>query len=169
MLGPLVRVLRYAGLALAGALLGVAGAFLHAVPLDVMGARLPLLLPVVLGVLAVVVVGGGVVTGGRLGAALPALGWLLCTLPFAFPRPEGDLVVGAGGTSVAYLLLGVVVAGLGVVAAPDVPSLVEWWARDGVGGDLRRPVPRTDAHGAEDADGAAGAPGAADAPPSTRR
>jgi hypothetical protein len=114
------RVLTYAGLTLAGAVLGLVGGFLHAFPAPLLGVDVPVLLPAALAVLVVLVVGGSALTGSRLGAALPALAWLLVTVPLAIQRPEGDLVVAGTLAGLVYLLGGVVVAGTGVGLPPDV-------------------------------------------------
>lgn len=98
----------------AGGLLGVVGAFYHLLTLDVVGLGLPVLLPVLLGALAALAFGGARFCGRRLGAVLPAGGWLLVTLLLAEPRAEGDVVLTGGVTSLAYLLAGTLVAGTAV-------------------------------------------------------
>jgi hypothetical protein len=66
-------------------------------------------------------------TGSRVGAALPALTWLVIAVAASIRRPEGDLVITGGGVAgfvnLAFLLLGVVAAAFAVgrvMAAPPV-------------------------------------------------
>jgi hypothetical protein len=72
-------------------------------------------------------------TGSRLGAAVPAVVWLVVAVGASLRRPEGDLLLIGGGVlgflSLAFLLAGVVAAAFAVgkvLAAPragaDRPS-----------------------------------------------
>lgn len=111
-----VRVALAVPAALAGAVAGLLGSFLH--PLTV--ARLPVGLLLALALTAAVVVTAGLLLG-RPGSAAAALGWLAVVLVLASQRPEGDLVVPASGLGYTWLLGGTVLA-LGCVALPYRPS-----------------------------------------------
>ncbi|MDH6135059.1 hypothetical protein P3T37_004469 [Kitasatospora sp. MAA4] len=50
--------------------------------------------------------GGLRLTGTKLGAGVPLIGWFLMLLILMAPRPEGDFVLAAGFDSYAYLLIG---------------------------------------------------------------
>ncbi|WP_254801987.1 DUF6113 family protein [Kitasatospora sp. SUK 42] len=63
------------------------------------------------------------ITGTRLGAALPAAGWFLAMLLMMVPRPEGDNVLWANATSLAWLFTGSV---LGVICA-TLPTRTSWF------------------------------------------
>jgi hypothetical protein len=99
-----VRVALYLCLALLGAALGVAGAFVHHVRLHVLGVSLPLGILLALLTGLGLAVAGGLLTRSRLGAGLVAGPWLLGALPFASERPEGDLIISGTPFGYAYLL-----------------------------------------------------------------
>ncbi|WP_234327232.1 DUF6113 family protein [Streptomyces sp. NRRL WC-3742] len=63
------------------------------------------------------------ITGTRLGAAFPAAGWFLAMLMVMVPRPEGDNVLWANATSLAWLFAGSV---LGVICA-TLPTRTSWF------------------------------------------
>lgn len=105
----------------AGVVLGVVGAFVHPLRLTVAGARVPVLLPVVLVALLALVVAAGVLGRGRPAAVLVAAAWLVTTVAFALPGPGGDLVVTGEVVSLVYLAGGMVVAAVGVGSTPEVP------------------------------------------------
>jgi hypothetical protein len=93
------------GLFVLGFAVGVAGVFEHR-------EKAPIGLLVGLLAEASVVVAAGVGTRSRMGAGLPALGWVISALLGANPRPEGDVLISADGLGYAYLLGGLVLLGL---------------------------------------------------------
>jgi hypothetical protein len=95
-----VAVPTYLGLTLLGAVVGVAGAFVHDLRAPVASLNLPAGLVLALVTGAALTVAGGLVTRTRVGAGLVAGPWVLTALPFAAERPEGDLVI--SGTPVGY-------------------------------------------------------------------
>jgi len=99
-----VRVVLYPLLALLGAAVGVAGAFVHHLRLHVFGASLPLGLLLALLTGVGLAVAAGLLTHSRIGAGLVAAPWLLGALPFASERPEGDLIIAGTPIGYAYLL-----------------------------------------------------------------
>lgn len=54
-------------------------------------------------------------TGNRLGAIVPGIGWVVAVLPLGAKRPEGDLIVTGDTKGYAFLLAGLIAA-VGVVA-----------------------------------------------------
>jgi len=100
-----------------GAVVGAAGSFLQSA--TVLG--LPIGLVVALLLSAAAVVGSGLATGGRLGAALALAAWLGTVILLSLPRPEGDLVLAAHWPSYAWLYGGTL--GLGACLAPDYRRL----------------------------------------------
>lgn len=76
---------------------------------------LPLGLLLGLALSAVAFGAGGLVVGGRTGAAAAAAGWFGPVLLFSTPRHEGDLLVASGGHGMVWLLGGTVLAGLSTV------------------------------------------------------
>lgn len=115
-MSPLLRGLLILGLALAGAVLAIYGAFL--VPLRVGGAPAP-----VSPVLAVVgnlvlCLGGARAEGSRWGALAGAAGWAATALTLSAARPEGDVIVTGGTTGTLFLLLGMLAAAVGVGIGP---------------------------------------------------
>lgn len=120
-----VRALLLVPAALAGALAGLLGSFVHALE----PAGLPLGLLVAGALSAAVFVTSGLALG-RPGAVAAAGGWLLVVLLLASQRPEGDLVVPGSVEGYLWLLGGMLVAGLCIVPRyrppgrrpPDSPS-----------------------------------------------
>lgn len=105
-----------------GLVLGIFGAFLipagpriGSVLLSV-GVAVALIGNIVSGVL------GTEMTGNRLGAIVPGIGWIVAVLPLGAKRPEGDLVVTGDTKGYAFLLVGILAAA-GVVAL--APLLVD--------------------------------------------
>lgn len=92
--------------ALAGAVAGLLGSFVHALA----PAGLPLGLLVAWALSAAVFVTCGLALG-RPGAVAAAGGWLLVVLLLAGQRPEGDLVVPGSTEGYLWLLGGMLVAG----------------------------------------------------------
>lgn len=100
----------------AGAAAGLLGSLVHPLRL----ASLPVGLGCGLALSAAVFVGSGLAVRGRTGAGAAALGWAVPVLVLSTPRPEGDLVVTGSVLGYAWLVGGLVVAGL--AAAPAYHS-----------------------------------------------
>lgn len=117
-------------LALLGALVGLIGAFHHARTIELGGVALPV--GVAAGLLALllaqVVATGSPLTrnGPPFGAAFVSAGWLLCVLPLAGTRAEGDVVVPGDGRGAGFFWIGLLVVMVGPVlaqlAAPARPG-----------------------------------------------
>jgi hypothetical protein len=105
-----------------GLILGVVGAF-H-VPAGPRVAGLLLSVGVTVAVVGNVVAGlfGAAVTGSRLGAAVPLLGWILAVLPLSAQRSEGDLIIEGDAKGLAFLLLGTVSGAVPIGVAGAGPS-----------------------------------------------
>jgi len=103
------------GLLVLGFLVGVPAAFAH--PIRVTAVDLPLGLPVALLAEGGVVGAAGVFTASRVGAALPALGWLGSAVVLATERAKGDVIIAADGIGIAYLVGGLVLFTL-LIALP---------------------------------------------------
>jgi uncharacterized protein DUF6113 len=101
----------YGVLVVAGAVVGLLGAFYHAVdvgPIPLLAIAFALLN---LGAFWL----AGWAMGTRLGAAAPALAWLLVVIFASSKRPEGDLVISGSAAGYVYLLGGSIAAVLAVV------------------------------------------------------
>ena len=57
-------------------------------------------------------------TGNRLGAIVPGIGWLVAVLPLGAKRPEGDLIVTGDTKGYAFLLAGLLSSVLVIALAP---------------------------------------------------
>ncbi|WP_405665304.1 DUF6113 family protein [Streptomyces sp. NBC_01166] len=99
------RIPLYVGLAVLGAVVGIAGTLVQA-------ALFPGGLLLALAASAGLFFGGRVLTGTQLGALAPAVGWFIAVLVLLGGRPEGDYVFGQelglalfmlGGTAVAVM------------------------------------------------------------------
>ena len=108
--GP--RLLLHAVAALAGAVAGLLGSLVHPARL----ASLPAGLVCGLALSAAVFAGSGLAVRRRTGAGAAVLGWTVPVLVLSTPRPEGDLVVTGSAVGYAWLVGGLVLAGL--CAAP---------------------------------------------------
>ncbi|AXE79993.1 DUF6113 family protein [Streptomyces atratus] len=97
------RIAAYAGLAVLGALVGIAGALVQA-------AWFPGGLLLALAACAGLFYGGRCVFGTQLGALAPAAGWLISVLLLLGGRPEGDYVFGDETGLTLFLLGGMVIA-----------------------------------------------------------
>lgn len=106
-IGQQARIAAYVVLVLVGALVGLAGTFVQ--PLWAPGG-----LVLALAGLAALCCGGRALTGTRVGAALPALGWFLMLMVAQAPRPEGDFLLAANLGSYVFLLGGMLI---GVICA----------------------------------------------------
>ena len=114
--GLLTTVAAYALVAVLTPLLAVWGAFL--VPLRVGGVPVPAgVLVAVVGNLGLGLAGARIV-GSRLGALVPALGWLLVVLTLGSPRPEGDVVISSSAMGYAFLGLGTAAAAVALGLGP---------------------------------------------------
>ena len=107
---PASRLLLHGVAGVAGALAGVLGSFVHALPT----AGLPGGLLCALALSCAVFVTARLAAGGRSGAAAAAAGWLGPVLLLSAPRPEGDLVVAGSGAGYTWLLGGTLLAGLAI-------------------------------------------------------
>jgi hypothetical protein len=97
------RIAAYALLTVLGAAVGLAGCFVQALWFP--GG----LLLALAGAFALFY-GGRTLTGTKLGAGLPALGWFGLLLVANSPRPEGDFLVAASAGSFVFLLGGLALA-----------------------------------------------------------
>ncbi|GII53033.1 hypothetical protein Pth03_14220 [Planotetraspora thailandica] len=108
----------YVVLFLLGFVLGVVGGFEHswytgAVPLAAI-AWLPVLFA-----MAYVM---GRLMGGKLGATVPALGWLVVSFVLATKQPAGDLAISGDTSGFVYLYGGAVAIAVGVMLTPSSGS-----------------------------------------------
>jgi tetrahydromethanopterin S-methyltransferase subunit C len=101
------RILWYLVLLVLGALVSLCGCFVQTL-WSPFGLILALLAT------GAVFYGGLRVTGTKLGAGVPMIGWFLVLLVMLAPRPEGDFVLAATGDSYAYLFGGALI---GVICA----------------------------------------------------
>ncbi|MEV4438002.1 DUF6113 family protein [Streptomyces sp. NPDC049577] len=106
------RLAAYAGLAVLGFVVGVAGAL-------VQGGWFPGGLLLALLALAGLCHGGATATRSRIGGAAPGAGWLVSVLLLSATRAEGDFLFGAGLGSYIFLLGGMTVA----VICATIPKL----------------------------------------------
>ncbi|MCX4746954.1 DUF6113 family protein [Kitasatospora sp. NBC_01287] len=94
-----VRVVCYAVLLVLGLLVSICGSFVQA-----LWSPGGLLLTLAAG--GALSYGGLRLTGTKLGAGVPLIGWFLALLVLLAPRPEGDIVFGAFADAYVYVLLG---------------------------------------------------------------
>ncbi|WP_256356156.1 DUF6113 family protein [Streptomyces sp. PKU-EA00015] len=97
------RAVAYLGLALLGAAVGIAGSLLQ-------GAWFPGGLALALAATAALFYGSLRVTGGQLGVAASAVGWLLSIVVLSVGRPEGDAMFTSGIGPLVYMLGGMATA-----------------------------------------------------------
>jgi hypothetical protein len=115
----------YGVLVVAGAAVGLLGSFFHAVdvgPIPLFAIAFALLN---LGAFRL----AGWAMGTRLGAAAPALAWLLVVIFMSSKRPEGDLVISGSAAGYVYLLGGSVAAALAVARTRSATSWLLGGAR----------------------------------------
>ncbi|MDH6575493.1 DUF6113 family protein [Kitasatospora sp. MAP5-34] len=93
------RVVAYVVLFVLGALVSLCGCFVQSL-------WQPGGLLLALAATAAVFYGGLRLTGTKLGAGAPMIGWFLTLLVLMTPRPEGSFVLAADGASYAYLFIG---------------------------------------------------------------
>lgn len=97
------RIATYTGLAVLGALVGLAGAL-------VQSAWFPGGLLLALAASAGLFYGGLRATGTQLGVVAPGVGWLLAVVLTSLGRPEGDQLFWGGVAELVYVLGGMVIA-----------------------------------------------------------
>lgn len=97
------RIAAYAGLAVLGALIGIAGSL-------VQGAWFPGGLLLALLGTAGLFYGSLWATGTQIGVAAPAVGWLIAIVLLSIGRPEGDAMFTAGIGPLVFMLGGMAVA-----------------------------------------------------------
>jgi hypothetical protein len=97
--GVLVGMM-YGTLGVLGFVMGVIGGFQHAFYL---GSTVPIAAIAWMVVLFAVVYGLGRLTGGVLGALVPAVAWMLVSMVFSGQRGEGDLVIAGNLAGYVYL------------------------------------------------------------------
>jgi hypothetical protein len=107
-----VRIVAYVVLAVLGVTVGVAGGLLQ-------DAWFPGGLLLALAGSAALFYGGTLLTGTRLGAAVPAAVWLLTVMLLSSARPEGDFLF-ANGIGPYVYLLGGAMAGVICATLPQV-------------------------------------------------
>ncbi|MFJ6842612.1 DUF6113 family protein [Streptomyces griseoluteus] len=105
------RMAALLGLALLGAVTGVAGALVQA-------AWFPLGLLLALAGAGGLFLGGGYALRARSGTLAPVLGWVVAVILLTASRPEGDFLFGAGGGSYVFLLGGMALAVICATLAP---------------------------------------------------
>lgn len=101
------RIAAYPGLFVLGALVSLCGCFVQSL-------WSPGGLLLALAATAGVFYGGLRLTGTKLGAGIPLIGWFLMLTVLLAPRPEGDFILTSGLRSYAYLLGGALI---GVICA----------------------------------------------------
>ncbi|MFF8288021.1 DUF6113 family protein [Streptomyces sp. NPDC016309] len=97
------RIASYAGLAVLGAVVGLAGAL-------VQSAWFPGGLLLALAACAGLFRGGMRATGTQAGVLAPGAGWLIAVVLLSLGRPEGDQLFWGGLAELVYVLGGMVIA-----------------------------------------------------------
>jgi hypothetical protein len=115
----------YGVLAVAGAAVGLLGSFYHAFDLGPIPAFAIAFALLNLGAFRL----AGWAMRTRLGAAAPALAWLLVVIFMSSKRPEGDLVISGSAAGYVFLLGGAVAAVLAVVRTRSTTSRLQSQAR----------------------------------------
>lgn len=109
------RAAAYAALAFLGLLTGVAGALAHA-------GWFPGGLLLALAAAGGLFGGGAKLTRTKVGAVVPAAGWLAAVVMTTSARPEGDFVFGTGIGAYVFLFGGMLLAVMcATIALPAVP------------------------------------------------
>ncbi len=112
------RAVLFAGLAVAGVLIGIIGGFVQAsrviftVPWGLL--VLPWGTMLVLVTVLLMIRGACWAAMSRWGGAMIFAGWLLATIAMATESPSGDLAISAGGRQWTYVLVGVVIGAAAV-------------------------------------------------------
>ncbi|MBP2707678.1 hypothetical protein JOL79_28235 [Microbispora sp. RL4-1S] len=119
--GPLAGAVTgatYGVLFLLGVVLGVVGGFEH----SWYAGDLPVAAVGWLVILFAVPYAMGRLTGGKLGALVPAAGWLVSSFVLATPQAAGDLAIAGDPSGFCYLYGGAVAVALAVVATRSAGS-----------------------------------------------
>jgi hypothetical protein len=111
------RMTAYPLLTVLGALVGLAGCFVQAL-------WFPGGLLLSLGGAAALFCGGRLLTGTKVGAALPAVGWFAALLVANTRRPEGDFLLAADLGSYLFLLGGMALAVMCATMPSPIPFLL---------------------------------------------
>lgn len=112
----------YGMLGVLGAVLGLVGSFSYPWTFGSLPIAALLLVGVNLG--ALLLAGRGM--GGKLGALVPAVTWLLVVTILQGRRTEGDLVITATGPGYLFMLGGTLVALLAIMLTPSSRPAGEW-------------------------------------------
>jgi hypothetical protein len=118
---PVLTGVAYGVLLVLGVVLALVGGFQHA---WYVGAVFPVAALSWVAALFGVFYGAGRLMGGKLGAGVPAVTWLLLSMLLATPSPEGDLAIAGDLAGYLYLYGGGVAV---VVAVLLVPSAGTTW------------------------------------------
>ncbi|SDQ45823.1 DUF6113 family protein [Thermostaphylospora chromogena] len=106
----------YAVLGVLGLVLGVAGAFQHAIYL---GVDTPVAAIGWMALLFAALYGMGRLMRSKLGALVPGVGWILVSMLLSGQRSEGDLVIAANAAGYLYLYGGFAAVVLAVMLVPS--------------------------------------------------
>lgn len=117
-----VSALAYVMLAALGAVYGLVGSFLQ----DWTVSGVPVASIVLVVVLFALVRLAGWGMGGRAGAVVPAILWLVVVFVMSMQRPEGDLVVPATVAGYIYIIGGLLAAVFGVMRVPASGPPGQW-------------------------------------------
>jgi hypothetical protein len=105
-----------AGLAAAGAVVGVVGAFVQAITLTIGEVRLPVGAVVAVTMTTIAVRAGALLVHQRAGAIAVAVGWVVTVLWMSvFPTSEGDVILATTTSALVYVYGGVLLASLAAV------------------------------------------------------
>lgn len=119
--GPLAGAVTgaaYGMLFLLGVVIGVVGAFQH----SWYAGDLPVAALAWLVILFAVPYGMGRLIGGKSGAVVPAVGWLVASFPLANRLPAGDLAIAGDLSGFCYLYGGVVAMAAAVIVTKSSGS-----------------------------------------------
>ncbi|MFF3665243.1 DUF6113 family protein [Microtetraspora malaysiensis] len=112
---PVITGAAYGMLFVLGAVLGVVGGFAHAWYVE----DVPVAAIAWLAVLFAVPFAMGRLLGGKLGAVLPAAGWMLVSFFLADKQAAGDLVIAGNSAGYWYLYGGMAAFVAAIVIAPS--------------------------------------------------
>ncbi|MFS2294995.1 MAG: DUF6113 family protein [Actinomadura sp.] len=115
----------YAALGLLGAVSGVVGSFAQ----NWTAGPVPVASIVLAALVFVMVRLAGLGTGGRLGATVPAVAWVIVAFLMSVRRAEGDLVVPGTVAGYVFIVGGMVAAVAGVMLVPASRAPGEWLLR----------------------------------------
>lgn len=112
----------YGMLFVLGLAMGVIGGFSHAwteweIPIAAIGWLI---------VLFAACLAAGKMMRSKLGASVLAVGWLIVSMAFSYPRAAGDLVITGGLPGVLYLYGGAVVMVVAFLLSPSSPKSGSW-------------------------------------------